>query len=158
MKQTIVNQIHQSLLKNGKTVAVAESCSGGLASSLLTQASGSSQSFILGVVVYSKQAKIKTLKIPPSLLAKKGAVSSEIALRLAQNVRKLAKSDFGIGITGIAGPSGGTPKKPVGTVFIAVSSHRENISKEFHFKGSRHTIRNKTALKSLELLKELIIR
>lgn len=153
--QRIVNQIHKLLIQNRKTIAVAESCSGGWLSLLLTQTPGSSGYFILGIVAYSNKAKQRILKIPLALLAKKGAVSKEVAQKLAQSVRKLAKTDFGIGITGIAGPTGATPQKPVGRVFIAIDSKTRKICKKFHFKGNRTTVRKKAALKSLELLKKI---
>lgn len=150
----LINQIHKILIKNKKTIAVAESCTGGLLSTLLTQISGSSQYFIVGVVAYSNRAKKNILKISPQLIAKKGAVSQEVARDLAQSVRKIAKTDFGIGITGIAGPTGATPDKPVGTVFIAIDSKFRKICKKFNFSGSRITIRKKAALKALGLLKK----
>jgi len=156
MREYIVNQIHGILIKNKKTVAVAESCTGGLLSNLLTQISGSSQYFILGVVAYSNKAKVNILRIPAHLIAKKGAVSKGIAQKMAQSIRKLAQTDFGIGITGIAGPTGATPKKPIGTVFIAINSRNKNICKRYHFKGNRFAIRKKAALKSLELLRAII--
>ncbi|MFA5411128.1 MAG: nicotinamide-nucleotide amidohydrolase family protein [Candidatus Omnitrophota bacterium] len=153
MTQDIVKQIHSTLIKKKKSVAAAESCTGGLLSYLLTRLSGSSRYFILGVVAYSNRAKQSILKVPVRLLAKKGAVSAEVARYLAKSVRKLAKSDLGIGITGIAGPTGATPQKPVGTVFIALSSSQKNICKKYYFKGNRAAIRKKAALESLKLLK-----
>jgi len=152
----IVNQIHKTLIKNKKTIAVAESCTGGLLSNLLTQISGSSKYFILGIVAYSNKAKENILKIPGQLIAKKGAVSQEAAKRMALSVRELAKTGFGIGITGIAGPTGATPKKPVGTVFIAIDGEDRKICQRFLFKGNRNSIRKKAALKALELLKLLV--
>lgn len=156
MAQGIINQIHSSLIKKGKTVAVAESCSGGLLSNLLTGISGSSKYFILGVVVYSNRAKESILKIPSGLLIKKGAVSKEVARSMAQSVRKLAKAGLGIGVTGIAGPTGGSLKKPVGTVFIAIDGMNKKICREFRFAGTRAVIRKKAALEALKLLKKLI--
>ncbi len=154
--QDLISQTHKFLIKRGKTVAVAESCTGGLVSRLLTQISGSSQYFILGVVAYSNQAKINILQLPASLIAKKGAVSKEVAENLAQSIRKLAKTDFGIGVTGIAGPTGGTAQKPVGTVFIAVSSKDKTLSKKFNFTGSRNSIIKKSAIQSLKLLRTFL--
>ncbi|MCM8795528.1 MAG: CinA family protein, partial [Candidatus Omnitrophica bacterium] len=122
MKQSIVKQLHLSLLKKQKTIAVAESCTGGLVSYLLTQNPGSSRYFLLGIVAYSNEAKEKILNVPPSLIFKKGAVCKEVAFFLAENVRKITQADFGIGLTGIAGPTGGTKRKPVGTVFIAIDT------------------------------------
>lgn len=152
----IINQVHKLLIKNKKTVAVAESCTGGLLSNFLTQLPGSSKFFILGVVAYSNKAKQDVLRIPHYLIVKKGVVSQEVALKIARQIRKIAKTDFGIGITGIAGPAGATAHKPVGTVFIAIDSRKKNISKKYHFKGKRPAIRKKAALKSLELLRIII--
>ena len=151
----IVNQIHLSLIKNKKTIAIAESCTGGLLSSFLTHISGSSQYFILGVIAYSNQAKARVLKIPTSLILKKGAVSYAVAKKMAQAVRKLARADLGIGITGIAGPTGGTPQKPVGTVFICIDTKNKKLCRKFQFKGNRTAIRKKTALTALKVLKEI---
>jgi len=156
MIEPIVKHIYSSLIKIHKTVAVAESCTGGLLSSLLTYIGGSSQYFVLGIITYSNKSKQGILKIPARFIAKKGTVSVEVAEKLAQNVRKIAKTDFGIGVTGIAGPTGGTPQKRVGTVFIAVTNKNKTISKKFHFSGNRTTIRKKTAFKALKLLDELI--
>lgn len=151
-----LNQIHKLLLEKRKTVAVAESCSGGLLSKFLTDISGSSQYFILGIVAYSDKAKEKILGIPSRMIKKEGAVSKTVASLMAQNVRKLAKTNFGIGITGIAGPAGAKPHKPVGTVFIAVDNPNKKICERFQFKGKRPSIRKKTALKALELFYESI--
>ncbi len=154
--KSIIKQINTSLIKKQKTIAVAESCTGGLLSEALTRLSGSSKFFILGVIAYSNQAKESILKVPLSLITSKGAVSKEVAYYLAKNVRKIARADFGIGITGIAGPGGGTPKKPVGTVFICVDSTNKIICKKLHFKGSRKEIREKSAQESLKLLKTVL--
>jgi len=154
--QYLTAQIHKLLIKNRKTIAVAESCTGGLAAGLLTRLSGSSRYFILGVVAYSNEAKINILHIPKAIIRRKSAISKEVALALAQAVRKLGKTDFGIGITGIAGPTGATAQKPVGTVFIAVNSKNKNLCKKCLFKGGRLKIRKSAALKSLSLLKSLL--
>ncbi len=151
-----VSQIHKLLIKNKKSIAVAESCTGGLLSNLLTQIPGSSKYFILGVIAYSNKAKENILKVPVNIIAKKGAVSINVCERLAKSVRLMAKTDFGIGITGIAGPGGGSKEKPVGTVFIAIDTKNKQICKKFNFTGSRITIRKKAALKALELVKDLI--
>jgi PncC family amidohydrolase len=151
----IVNQLHKSLIKNKKTLAVAESCSGGLLSHLLTSIPGSSSCFLLGVVAYSNAEKVRILKVPRRIILRYGAVSQPVARSMARNVRRLATADFGIGITGIAGPGGATPAKPVGTVFIAVTDRKKTICKKFFFKGKRHSIKKKSALVSLQLLKKL---
>jgi nicotinamide-nucleotide amidase len=152
----IVNGIHLLLIKNKKTVAVAESCTGGLVSKLLTDMPGSSQYFILGIVAYSDQVKRAILKVPYRIIAKYGAVSPATATAMAKSIRENAKTDFGIGVTGIAGPKGATPQKPVGTVFIAIDSKNKTLCKKFCFKGTRLTVRRESALKSLELLKLLL--
>ncbi len=154
--QRIVPTIHSLLIKSRKTVAVAESCTGGLLSKLLTDIPGSSKYFLLGVVTYSNKTKETLLRIPGLLISRKGAVSKVVAEKMAESVRKMAKADFGIGITGIAGPTGEIPYKPVGTVFIAINSKNKKICKKFNFFGNRIAIRNKVALKALELLKILL--
>ncbi len=150
--EPLVNQIHKLLLKNAKTIAVAESCTGGLLSSLLTQISGSSRYFILGIAAYSNKAKKGLLKIPDSVILKYGAVSKVTASLMAKNVRRIAGSDFGIGITGIAGPTGATSTKPVGTVFIAIARKNRLTCQRFNFTGSRTTVKKKAAQCALLLL------
>lgn len=154
--QDIVIQIHNLLIKNKKIIAVAESCTGGILSGLLTKISGSSRYFILGVVTYSNRTKQTLLKIPSSVIIKNGAVSCKVAVLMARRIKKIARTDFGIGITGIAGPTGGTLKKPVGTVFIAIESNNKRICKKFIFKGNRLSIRRKASLKALELLRSFL--
>jgi len=154
--ERIVSQIHKLLIRKKKNIATAESCTGGLLAYLLTQFPGSSQYFTLGVVVYSNRAKENILKIPANLLVKKGAVSESVAKLMARSVRLLAKTHFGIGITGIAGPGGGTKEKPVGTVFIAIDAKNKKLCQKFRFTGKRITVRKKSALKAIELLSGLI--
>lgn len=153
----LVKKIHTGLIKNQKTIAVAESCTGGLLSELLTALPGSSQSFLLGVITYSNQSKNTVLKIPIQTIMKYGAVSAIVAQKMARAIRKIAKTDFGIGITGIAGPTGATFGKPVGTVFIAIAAKNKNICKKFIFKGTRSEIKKTAALKALYLLGKLLI-
>ena len=157
MPKDIVSVTHTLLIKKKKTVAVAESCTGGLLSMLLTQNSGSSQYFIFGAVAYSNKIKERILNIPTQLLLKKGAVTKETASLMALSAKRMAKTDFGVGITGIAGPTGGAPQKPVGTVFISVCSNHKVISQRYQFSGSRSAIRKKAALQALELLRNMVI-
>lgn len=154
--KSLIKQIHNQLIRKRKTVAVAESCTGGLTSNLLTTLSGSSRCFLLGTITYSNQMKIKVLKIPAALIKKKGAVSREVAIKMSQGVRELANSDFSIGITGIAGPSGGSTAKPIGTVFISIDSADKTRCERFRFSGNRTIIRQKAARKALELLSEIL--
>ncbi|MFA5100616.1 MAG: CinA family protein [Candidatus Omnitrophota bacterium] len=151
--QDIIRQIHTLLLRQKQTVSVAESCTGGMISSLLTSRPGASAYFMLGAVVYNNRAKHTVLSIPLSLINRHGAVSKQIADAMALAVRKLAKTDIGIGITGIAGPTGGTSRKPVGTVYIATATHNKTICKKYNFRGSRSDIRNQATLAALALLK-----
>ena len=155
MNHPVIN-ISQLLIKKNKTVAVAESCTGGLLANLLTNISGSSQYFLLGIVAYSNQSKITLLKIPVLLIRRYGAVSREVSRRMAQNIRKIASSDYGIGITGIAGPLGGTAVKPIGTVFISVATGNKVVSKKFHFLGNRLMVKRKAVLKALSILKKCL--
>ena len=154
--QVFAAKTHKLLIKTKQTLAVAESCTGGLLSSILTRDSGSSAFFILGAVVYSNFSKHLLLKVPMSTIKKHGAVSRPVAITLAQNIRKIAKTDYGISITGIAGPTGGTIDKPVGTVFISVSSNTKLIGRRFQFKGTRSSIRQQSCLWALKLLQKVI--
>jgi nicotinamide-nucleotide amidase len=157
LMQRLILQIHKLLIKNKKTIAVAESCTGGLTSNLLTSTSGSSRYFMLGIVAYSNKAKEKVLRIPHKTIIDNGAVSSQVAKLMAKSVKSISRSDFGIGITGIAGPAGGSKTKPVGTVFIAIDSRVKKICERYCFTGSRLEIRKKAAIKTFYLLKSLII-
>ena len=141
------------LLKARKaTLSVAESCSGGLLADRLTNIPGSSDYFWLGLVTYHNKAKMKFLKIPASVLQQHGAVSEEVAVRMAKGVRRLLKTDFGIGITGIAGPGGGSKNKPVGLTFIAVAASPKTCCVQYRFKGRRRKIKQQAATQALQLL------
>ena len=148
--------ISKLLIKKSKTIAVAESCTGGLLSNLLTNIPGSSKYFLLGIVAYSNKAKISILKIPAKIIKTHAVVSKQVAGLMAKNVRELAASDYGIGISGIAGPSGGTPKKPIGTVYISLATKNKLSTKKYHFAGSRVTIKRKTAILAFSNLKKLL--
>jgi PncC family amidohydrolase len=154
--RSLVIPISQLLIKKGKTIAVAESCTGGLLSNLLTSIPGSSQYFLLGMVAYSNQSKISLLNIPAIVIKRYGAVSAQVCRLMAKNIRRIASSSYAIGISGIAGPGGGTATKPVGTVFISVASKNKVATKKFHFTGTRLEIKRKTAIKALSILKRLL--
>ena len=149
-------RIAAMLVRKRKTLSVAESCSGGLLADTLTDISGSSIFFRLGIVAYDNAAKIKLLKIPAKTLASNGAVSAAIARLMAQNVRKILKTDLGVGITGIAGPSGGTKTKPVGLTYVAVSDGKTTHTKEFRFKGTREANKVSATYAGLRLLLNLL--
>lgn len=157
-KQKIEEIIGLLLSQNKKNLAIAESCTGGLISQKITSIPGSSKYFEYGLVTYSDYAKIKLLKIPEKIIKKFGAVSQEIALLMAENIRKLTNADYGLGITGIAGPNGGTKLKPVGLVFIALSNSKKCICEKYNFSGLRNIIRNQTYQKALNMLKKDLLK
>jgi len=144
--------IGEKLRKRKLTLSTAESCTGGLLGNLITNVSGSSDYFMGGVVSYSNEAKIKILNVPEKIIRDYGAVSKECAYHMAENVKSLFKTDFGISITGIAGPTGGTPQKPVGLVFIGIATKEVAYVFKRIFGGTRIEIKMKSALESLYLL------
>ena len=149
-------QAAQVLISRKKTLSTAESCTGGLLSKRLTDIPGSSKFFKYGVICYSNESKAGILHVPEALLKKYGAVSSPVALRITQNVRKISNTDYAIGISGIAGPDGGTKAKPVGMVFVSIASRHDSICLECNFSGNRKQIRSKAAVKALKLLLEFL--
>lgn len=153
----LIHEIRSLLIKNKKTLSVAESCTGGLLSKLLTDLPSSSRYFLMGIVTYSNNSKEKILGIPKKLISKKGAVSKQVAEKMARSIRRLSGSNIAIAITGIAGPGGGSLKKPTGTVFIAVEANKKTISRKFVFSGNRQKIRKDAAIKGLRILKKLLI-
>ncbi len=150
MKVEIV--VGQLFRKKRKTLAVAESCTGGLISSRITDSSGSSDYFLMGIVAYSDKAKEDILGVSAGLLRKRGAVSEQVALEMAKGARRLANADIGIGVTGIAGPGGGTKKKPIGLVYVALATNKKRIVKEFRFKGRRQKIKWQASEAALNML------
>ena len=141
------------LLKQKKTLAIAESSTGGLLSNLITNTPGSSKYFKFGVISYSNEAKHKLVGVDKNIIKNKGAVSKEVASSLAKNIRQSGKTDFGLATTGIAGPGGGSKAKPVGTVYIGVSSKRKTLVKKCFFNGTREEIKFQTAQEALNLLR-----
>ena len=149
-------KIAQILIKNKLTLSTAESCTGGLLAHRLTNVPGSSNFFKLGLITYSNEAKAKSLKIPLVTLKKYGAVSYQTATAMAKNVRKAQKTDFGIGISGIAGPTGGTKAKPIGLVYICVATQKESLCIECRFTGTRASIKQQSSTEALNLLNQFI--
>ena len=149
-------KVAKLLLNDGMTVATAESCTGGLLASRLTDVPGSSGFFLAGIVTYSNDAKIRSLGIPKDLLKSKGAVCEDVAILMAKNVRRMNKAHYGIGITGIAGPGGGTKTKPIGLAYIAVATNNEVLCIKCQFDGTRHAIKRKASTQALKLLLEFI--
>ena len=150
--------ISNLLLKRKLKLGLAESCSGGLLSNLITNVPGASHYFQGSIVAYNNNVKKKVLKVPRTYLKKYGAVSREVALSMAKGARKATKSDVGLSLTGIAGPSGGTREKPVGLVFIALTypGKRVKVVEEHHFAGRREDIKRRAAISALNLLRKNI--
>jgi nicotinamide-nucleotide amidase len=134
------------------TIALAESCTGGLISSRITDVAGSSVYFVAGLVTYSNGAKESFLHVPAEILAAKGSVSAEVAQKMAEGVRVAARVDVGLSVTGIAGPSGGSAEKPVGTVYMALAAEGKTTVRRHSFSGDRLAIRKQTVDEALQLL------
>ena len=149
-------KVAQALTTQNKTLALAESCTGGLLSHRLTNIPGSSNFLKFALVAYSNETKEKLLKISPAILKKHGAVSQPVAMAMAKGVRNLQKTDFGVSITGIAGPTGATKQKPIGLVYIAINTNKETLCLEYHFKGSRTSIKSQAVTQALHLLLEFL--
>jgi nicotinamide-nucleotide amidase len=144
--------VARMLTENRATIAVAESCTGGLLAERLTNIPGSSSYFLGGVVCYSNELKSALVDVPAELIESRGAVSPEVALALAEGIRKRTGATIGVGVTGIAGPGGGTPEKPVGLVHIGIADERGPRERRFQFPGDRERIRmhaSQTALDSV---------
>lgn len=142
------------LVERKATLSVAESCTGGRLASLITDVPGSSRYFERGVVTYSNQSKIEILKVPESVIKTFGAVSSETAVAMAKGIRRLAKTTYSLAVTGIAGPEGGSPDKPVGTVFIALDCDAGSEERPFHFPTNRDWFKLVVAYSALDLLRK----
>lgn len=159
LKKTFAKQIQEifdKCLAQKLKFACAESCTGGLLSALFTEFSGISQVFEAGLVTYSNQAKINFLGVNKKTLSNSGAVSKEVAIQMAQGALRNCEVDFAIAITGIAGPNGGSDKKPVGLVYIAFASFDKNIVKAFNFSSERSEVRFNAVLESLKIINENI--
>ncbi len=147
-----VKEIVVKFAKNNIKLAIAESCTGGYISNAITNISGASKVFERGIICYSNNSKIDLLNIDPDRIDQFGAVSEIVAKQLAHNIRVLSNVDIGIGITGIAGPTGGTVEKPVGLVFIGFSTEKGTIVEKHQFKAERITFKEKVLEKVLSLL------
>ena len=149
LSQKIVNVLR----KKGLKISFVESCTGGLLSSSITSISSSSKVFTIGLVTYSNQSKISLLKVPKKIISKHGAVSYETCLSMVKNLNKISKTNISVSITGIAGPKGGTKKKPVGLVFIGIKKGNKTLVKKYLFKNKkRSSIQRVTVNKALNLI------
>jgi len=153
LSQKVVKLLTKKKLK----ISFAESCTGGLLSSAITSISGSSKIFTLGLVTYSNQAKINMLKVPKNIIRKQGAVSYETCLSMVKNLNKISKTNISVSVTGIAGPKGGTKKKPVGLVFIGIKKGNKTLVKKHLFKNKKRiSIQRAAVIKSLNLILSFI--
>ena len=149
ISQKIITVLRKKKLK----ISFAESCTGGLLSSSITSIKGSSKVFNLGLVTYSNQSKINTLKVPKKIIRKYGAVSYETCLSMVKNLNKISKTNISVSVTGIAGPKGGTTEKPVGLVFIGIKKANKTLIRRYLFKNKkRNGIQKATVNKALNLI------
>ena len=153
----ISQKIVRLLRKKRLRISFAESCTGGLLSSTITSISGSSKVFTIGLVTYSNQSKINTLKVPKNIIRKYGAVSCETCLVMVKNLSKISKTNISVSITGIAGPKGGTKKKPVGLVFICIKKGNKTLVRKYLLKNKKRTsIQRSSVNKALNLILSFI--
>ena len=153
---SIEHKISRRLIAKKQTLSLAESCSGGLLSDKITNVPGCSQCFLGAVVCYANSAKIKLLNVQPNTLKKYGAVSKPSAQEMAFGVQKLFQTDYAIAVTGIAGPTGASFKKPLGLTFIAVANKTKIHCFKFVFAGTRRAVKSQAARKALEILFSLL--
>ncbi|MBA3601728.1 MAG: nicotinamide-nucleotide amidohydrolase family protein, partial [Acidobacteria bacterium] len=142
----------------GKTLSVAESCTGGLISERLTEIAGASEYFIEGATVYANEAKIRTLNVAPEIIENNGAVSAETAEAMAEGMRKKSQTDYAISVTGIAGPTGGSEEKPIGLVYVGFASKVETKAIKIMLPGDRHLIRWRASQAALDLLRRKMLK
>ena len=149
----LIRNIIKKLSKKKLKISFAESCSGGLLSSVITSVSGSSKVFNFGLVTYSNQSKIKVLKVSKKIIRKYGAASEQVCKAMAKNVSKIGKTNMSVSVTGIAGPNGGTRKKPVGLVYVGIKKDNKISIKKYLFKNKgRSYIQKATVNKCLGLI------
>ena len=154
--QTMAGVLGERLREKSLTLAVAESCSGGLIGHLLTAVPGSSHYFMGGVVAYSNQAKVELLQVAIETIDTHGAVSAAAARQMAEGAQRRFQTDMGLAVTGIAGPEGGTIEKPVGTVHIGLALHHETYCERYRFKGSRKEIKAHTAMMAMDWVRRVL--
>ena len=155
--KTEAKKIYRKLLRKRMSISFAESCTGGLLSSVVTSISGSSKVFNMGLVTYSNKAKIKILKIQKKIIDNYGAVSPECCKAMVENLSKISKSNINVSITGIAGPNGGTKAKPVGLVYIGFKKKNKIIITKNIFKNKkRNTIQKATVNRTFKILNKII--
>jgi nicotinamide-nucleotide amidase len=155
--ETLEEVLVKLLIKQKQTIAVAESCTGGLLANRLTNVPGSSETFLAGYVTYANAAKIDILNVDPKLLEEHGAVSEPVARAMAEGARARAKSTYALATTGIAGPSGGSDEKPIGTAYIALATPEKTTVKKIFFPTDRETFKELTAQATFEMLRRKLM-
>ncbi|MGZ7032241.1 MAG: nicotinamide-nucleotide amidohydrolase family protein, partial [Thermoanaerobaculia bacterium] len=154
---TLESSIGDLLASRSETLSTAESCTGGLFSSRVTDVSGSSRYFMGGAICYTGDAKIAMADVDPELIRQHGEVSQEVAIAMAEGVRRRFNTTYGVGITGIAGPSGGSEAKPVGTVHIAVADAQRHEHRKFYWPGTRSHVKWFSTQSALDLLRRFVL-
>jgi len=157
MMKVLASKLVDKLSKKKLKISFAESCTGGMLSSVITSVSGSSKIFDLGLITYSNKAKIDILKVPKKIINKYGAVSQECCLSMVKNLSKISKANISVSITGVAGPNGGTKLKPVGLVYIGIKKgNKIAIKKNVFKKKDRTSIQKSTVQISLKMINKII--
>ncbi|QLG88072.1 CinA family protein [Chitinibacter bivalviorum] len=154
--EALAQAIGQLLLARGETLATAESCTGGLIAAAITEISGSSAWFERGYITYANHAKADMLDVPPAFIDGLGAVSEPVVAAMAQGAATNANARWAVAVSGVAGPTGGTPEKPVGTVWLAWATPNGIVTEKQVFAGNRSQIRSATVYRALSNLKQLI--
>lgn len=154
--ESLEKVVSDMLIKNNLTISLAESCTGGLLSSKFTSISGISRALDRAIVTYSNTAKIEELNVDEAILENHGAVSEQTARAMAEGLREITNTDISLSITGVAGPTGGTPEKPVGLVYIAIATNKGTVIRKLNLNGDRNRIRNYTSIKALNLIRKTI--
>jgi len=157
MRNSLEGTIGNHLREKGWTLSIAESCTGGLICDRITNISGSSDYFMGGMITYSNESKAEHLGVPLSIIKRHGAVSSQVARRMAQGVRKAFHTTFGLSTTGVAGPTGGTKRSPIGRVFVGLSDGRRTWVKKLNLNGSRREIKTEATEGALHFFYEALI-
>jgi nicotinamide-nucleotide amidase len=145
------------LTERKQTLAVAESCTGGLLANRVTNVPGASVVFLAGYIVYANEAKTDLLRVDPKLIAQHGAVSEQVARAMAEGARRRAGSTYALATTGVAGPGGGSTEKPVGTVHIALAAADKTVARKLFFPGDRETFKQLTAQTAFEMLRKKLM-
>jgi nicotinamide-nucleotide amidase len=156
MEDSIGKLIGKMLADRGLTISVAESCTGGLIGSIITDVPGSSRYFLGGIIAYSNQSKMEILNVSPRTIAEHGTVSGQTVQEMAGGIKRLFNSHLGLAVTGIAGPEGGSREKPVGTVFIGLAAEDRIFTTGYRFHGTRGEIKQETARMALDYLRRYL--